>query len=660
MDAPTGVLPATGAAGMLNRLNTSRNEIRVLYLYPSIDPDAPIQCSRQVVSLDDDPEYEALSYAWGNPSVVHPILLDHDPAFPVTLNAWTALRALRYRDQPRLLWIDAICIRQDDDIERAEQVKLMGTIYRKASSVRVWLGADDVGDKNAMSILQNMTTSKGANDTLGYSKAARERMGQLRRFFARPWWERLWVVQEVALGQHVVFQQGSNEMQYKELLAAYHTSDTYFRKNLSGYTYGLFSNEGGKTMEIFESVRILHQTRKLCEIDFADEDPARVREATMTWVVLANSLSSRKATIDKDRLYSLYGLLPESVLRNFPDMEPSYSISTEQAFIDVTYSIMQASQTFLMFSFLKPPAKDSSITHHPQADVLPSWVPDWRRAPINQYESNLRVVRDRLYNASKNAAFHLQRLSASTICLKGFFVTIITAWSSAGVFPSASPMLEGCYNAWRQTWADTLPRGDDLSGSYVDGLSRKTAFRRTVLWDCEPGGTESPQQSLRRLTRSEEKAMFTAHDRAVAIAFSDDHDLAGEQLSARDAQRTAYMMNCVKGRQFFVTSGGLIGLTAQAKIEAGDSIFIVAGNSHPIILRPSKRYDDTWHAVGECYLHGFMDGAGVVNIKQCEKVEKVLSAHPVVQAMKGTERNPRWNELGGQSPGDGWRWLLVE
>lgn len=660
MDAPTGVLPTTGAAGTLNRLNPSRNEIRVLYLHPSVDPDASIKCSRQVVSLDDDPDYEALSYAWGDPSAVRPISLDGDPAFSVTLNAWAALRALRHQDRCRVLWVDAICIRQDDHIERAEQVKLMGTIYRKASSVRVWLGADDVGDKDAMLILRNMTTAEGANDTLGYSKAARERMDQLRRFFARPWWERLWVVQEVALGRHVVFQQGSHEMPYKELLAAYHTSDTYFRKNLSGYTYGLFSYQGGKMMEIFESVRVLHQTRGLCETNPADEDPGRVREATMTWAVLVNLLSSRKATIDKDRLYSLYGLLPKGVLRNFPDMEPSYSISTEQAFIDVTYSIMQASQTLLMFSFLKQPAKDSSIGHHSQADVLPSWVPDWRRAPINQYESNLRVVRDRFYNASKNAPFHLQRLSANTICLKGFFVDIITAWSGAAIFPSASPMLESCYGKWRQIWAATLPRGDDLSGTYVDGLSRDIAFRRTVLWDCEPGDTESPQQSLKRLTHSEEKAMFAAHDRAVAIAFSDDHGLAGEQLTARDAQRTAYMMNCIKGRQFFVTSGDLVGMTAQAKIEAGDSIFIVAGNSHPIILRPSKRYADTWHAVGECYLHGFMDGAGVVNIKLCEKMEKTLGAHPTVQAMKGVEKNPRWDELGGQLPSDGWKWLLVE
>jgi hypothetical protein len=97
----------------------------------------------------------------------------------------------------------------------------------------------------------------------------------------------------------------------------------------------------------------------------------------------------------------------------------------------------------------------------------------------------------------------------------------------------------------------------------------------------------------------------------------------------------------------------------QINVQAGDHIFVVAGNSHPIILRPSKKYADTWHAVGECYLHSFMDGAGVKNIKLCAQFEKFLYADATLQSLKGTERNPRWDEVTGQPDGL-WKWLLVE
>ena len=180
-----------------------KNEIRLLILEPSLSEKAQIRCVQKKVSLDDDPTYEALSYAWGDPTPVNDILLD-GRSFKVTLSAWDALKALRHKISPRVLWIDAICINQTDLAERSEQVKLMGAIYKKASSVRVWLGPDDDGDKDAIPILKTMLSVTGAKDiTLGLDTGSRDRISQLQRFFARSWWERLWVVQEVALGQKV-------------------------------------------------------------------------------------------------------------------------------------------------------------------------------------------------------------------------------------------------------------------------------------------------------------------------------------------------------------------------------------------------------------------------------------------------------------------------
>jgi hypothetical protein len=152
--------------------------------------------------------------------------------------------------------------------------------------------------------------------------------------------------------------------------------------------------------------------------------------------------------------------------------------------------------------------------------------------------------------------------------------------------------------------------------------------------------------------------MFDAHDLAVKIAFGDDDDVLGHTLDETDGRRTDYMLNCARDRTFFVTATSLVGMS-QINVEAGDHIFIVSGNSHPVILRPSQKYADTWHAVGECYLHAFMDGAGVRNINICSKFRDFIYQDPAIKGMKGTARNPRLDEI-DEEPGEGWQWLLIE
>jgi hypothetical protein len=97
----------------------------------------------------------------------------------------------------------------------------------------------------------------------------------------------------------------------------------------------------------------------------------------------------------------------------------------------------------------------------------------------------------------------------------------------------------------------------------------------------------------------------------------------------------------------------------QVTLEPGDHIFVVAGNSHPVILRPSKKYADTWHAVAECYPRGFMDDQPVWNMPTCARLEKVLYAMPLVQNLKGTERNPRCDEIKDEPDGL-WKWHSIE
>ncbi|KAI8623272.1 heterokaryon incompatibility protein-domain-containing protein [Xylariaceae sp. FL1651] len=136
----------------------SGDRIRLLTLAASKDFTDPIRVSLSVASLSDKPEYEALSYCWGDPSDKVLIFSDDRP-FPVTLNLESALRHLRRSHDERVLWVDAISINQEGLEERAHQVSLMGHIYESASRVVVWLGEASADSHLVFPLCEEMAAS---------------------------------------------------------------------------------------------------------------------------------------------------------------------------------------------------------------------------------------------------------------------------------------------------------------------------------------------------------------------------------------------------------------------------------------------------------------------------------------------------------------------
>lgn len=113
-------------------------QIRVFRLLPG-NFDDPIKGSLEVVSLDDRPEYVAISYVWGIDLSSELLLIDGKELVS-TRNLEVALRHLRNSVDSNVSWIDAICINQADMEEKAEQVKLMGRIFEMSATVLIWLG----------------------------------------------------------------------------------------------------------------------------------------------------------------------------------------------------------------------------------------------------------------------------------------------------------------------------------------------------------------------------------------------------------------------------------------------------------------------------------------------------------------------------------------
>jgi hypothetical protein len=178
-------------------LDTTGLEIRVVILKPGTKS-APIECDLEHVptSKKSRPSYKALSYTWGSPEIRKTIRL-RGMTVRVRENLWQALYHLRSPDNSLRLWVDAICINQDDISERNEQVSRMGTIYNLATEVIVWLGPHKDRSKLAITFIQdNMhTRSKLRPDFL--QNSFQEELQAILDLTRREYWRRVWIIQEV-------------------------------------------------------------------------------------------------------------------------------------------------------------------------------------------------------------------------------------------------------------------------------------------------------------------------------------------------------------------------------------------------------------------------------------------------------------------------------
>jgi len=178
-------------SGLYQRLDFERFQLRRLSLSPG-DFHDPIRGALETVSLGNCPKYDALSYVWGKDMAPTPIILG-GTEITITENLETALRHLRHGQTSRWLWVDAVCIDQSDVVERAEQVKLMNRIYRSASTVLIWLGPNADDSDTVMRKIQIF--DKQSWQTYNFQVG-------LMEILYRPWFTRIWVLQEFLLGKN--------------------------------------------------------------------------------------------------------------------------------------------------------------------------------------------------------------------------------------------------------------------------------------------------------------------------------------------------------------------------------------------------------------------------------------------------------------------------
>lgn len=201
------------------------------------DPNCPITCTLHVANLldpafdglglraregDGDTDllvtYDALSYTWGDNEQSKTILCNKKP-LSVTSNLFSALVALR--SGSRYLWVDAICVEQQNDEEKGFQVRNMLLIYQRATRVIAWLGE---AHPLARSLLNAVNDSArypmGTNKTTDIHLDVDQACTALQNLYMKPWYRRIWVQQEIFAARSLVFQWGSHTFSWSWPLSA--------------------------------------------------------------------------------------------------------------------------------------------------------------------------------------------------------------------------------------------------------------------------------------------------------------------------------------------------------------------------------------------------------------------------------------------------------
>ncbi|KAF5530822.1 het-domain-containing protein [Fusarium phyllophilum] len=281
------------------------NNIRLLRLLPSSDRSTrlqgqlfeyPLAQGRQTMHL-----YEALSYTWGTSQHTKSISID-DRELPITANCHLALVQLRDSFIDRVLWADAICIDQSNIKERGKQVRIMAEVYCKARQVIVWLGEATSDSDVAMQKIR--AVAEGHSIQAEQDNFIPESIASLLK---RQWFQRVWVLQEVAAAQHVLLVCGAFQ--------------------IDGYAFCLGLAPYMDACEGFESVSSVEYLIRgsIFRPKYTKTDSGLITLGIRSLGELMDMYHAHEATEPLDKVFALLGMSTDG--SSASELRPNYSIS---------------------------------------------------------------------------------------------------------------------------------------------------------------------------------------------------------------------------------------------------------------------------------------------------------------------------------------------
>ncbi|MCJ1398734.1 hypothetical protein MMC11_001935 [Xylographa trunciseda] len=563
--------------------------IRVLHLLPAKSSLEDIECELRVVRLVDEPVYEALSYTWGDDSHRRYILVN-DQRFSVTSNLWAALRYLRHTSETRCLWVDAICINQQNITEKNFMVSQMHVIYHNSKRVIAWLGDPTMKSEHAFRFLAKyMSEGPPLGDDQKGWQAVVENSPPMRNvdlstwdalldIFGRPWWSRAWIVQEVTCSRAGwTLMCGSSEL-----------SGNHLSCILPRFFDAL--EESGVPPE----AKTILDSAPFAVLRMAVSD-----QDQLGGVLVGNR--RRKANEDKDKVYAFTNMVAPAIT----ELRPNYEESTAEVYYQTAVQLIVKGDDLKVLSICENQDKDeleslTSIDGIPRKFVpgLPTWVPNWAQDRTSE-ELWGGYITDKVaypFEATGWKAPVVKFHGSSLVASKGLLT--IQAKKIATVTQLAPD-----------------PYGESVSDAIKDAF-RLVANAPIIV----PAGQNGADGVLR--------------------SFTLDRDAEGERtyedIASEPAETTRSMHRAIIGRRFFRTKEGFVGLGPR-KLKANDLVMLVPGCHVPIALRASVFVKDRkkvkcdshlelevclglgcaknrlefakrWEVIGETYLHGVMNG----------------------------------------------------
>ena len=520
-------------------------KIRLITLLPGTANES-LRCHlRSSYFRDCRTSYEALSYVWGDPKLPEAVLIN-GREFLVTRNLASALRRLRLPDRARELWIDAICINQEDSAEKTVQVRRMGAIFENASRVIVDIGEESDSCSAAIDLLKrigNLTESNQIHasiDNLLQNTSLFSSWQALELFFQRPWWGRSWIVQEYVLAPKVLFICGTAEIE--------ESSFSYALTNLIDYRFNAHIPKQHESLIRHVASTNIHHL-------WSTRDRLRKPNSPAEAPVLEVLYKFRRSQCmdSRDKVFSIFSLIKKHKL-----LVPDYSRSET----DIFTSVVQAS--------INTTNDLEVLTHHNNGCAsklkLPSWCPDW---------TILRGRRIRLWpnDYSASGAFNkaIVNFTDDKMVLRGVYLAQIQNIEpfESRDFHSNSRMLRKL-KAFEAVALNSSPTDCPLDHRYGSIRASLVAGR------VRPGG---PQQGAAIVDYTRARTLWNAWF---------DYFHAEEKVEENKQDAKLYndaLYSALCGRSAFVSSAGHIGVVDNGAAP-GDEIFVLCGGRVLFAIRP--------------------------------------------------------------------------
>lgn len=578
--------------------------IRILELHPG-PSDAPLICNLEDQLIDEQP-YEALSYVWGNSTHVAFVTCIEDGnegRLGIGKALEIALIAFRLADKKRRIWIDALCINQNDVVERQSQVRLMGTIYSKAEHVLCWIGPFDIRDEKAESraLLAIQFLREFNKSPQEYLELGRQHFHSvidvsdtgwpvldswlaIKELFDLEYFHRAWIIQEVGLARHARLFWGKQELWLDWTEVAVFCS---------------FMDANGAT--VINHLELKSWVANHINLVWATDSSGK---SIFSFVEVLHWARVHRSTDPRDYIYALLSH-PSAKHDGSLLVQPNYTIGAADAYIELASNVIERTDSLQILAF---------VDHHEEpGDLdLPTWVPDWHALNL---VAPLRCSTKAATDTS--LLISIDRSESQTVLTcRGYFIDTIQTMSNM-IVPSdliittlekemqkKTPFLID--HIWKETVIDPPVLLTSMK-EFIASLSLVLTGGHLNDSDSTSGEMQEQQQSdfAAMVLASEEIRGDDNSARFFTSLSPEEKSLIQTMASTGSAHQFIQDMTWTSMcRKIFRTSKGHIGLGPRI-IKEGDVCVVILGAVYPMILRACG---EQFQLIGPALVYGFMNG----------------------------------------------------